>query len=211
MPCSRARTCAVRLRRCRRGARPRCSCPVRPPFEAFTASRACRAAVLVAAGAGAEEDAGAAVADRERVIGQDERAADRIAHHLDAPRRHPAAAAPGPAAHALDDAINEAPEGARDDDAEDDEERKAQHHQAPGFLVTPACADVRLSIARFAACPSGPSGASATTWRHADSAPSRSCLPNAFTMPTLSSVLACLGSSLSDWSNCASALSGWFE
>jgi hypothetical protein len=35
--------------------------------------------------------------------------------------------------------------------------------------------------------------------------------PNAFTMPTFSSVLPCFGSSVSECVNCSSALSGWFE
>jgi len=63
----------------------------------------------------------------------------------------------------------------------------------------------------IAAWPSGLSGARRITSCHALAAPSRSCLPNALTMPTLSSVLPCLGSSDSEWLNCSSALSGWFE
>src|SRR4029079_12103920 len=145
------------------------------------------------------------------VIGQHEGAADRIAHHRYAACRHLASAAPRGAAYPGGDAVNETPEGARDENAEHDEQRQPHQHQTPGFLPTPAWADVRLSSARFAAWPSGASGAIAITCFHAASAPSRSCLPNALTMPTFNSVFACFGSSFRDVSNCASALSGWFE
>ena len=52
----------------------------------------------------------------------------------------------------------------------------------------------------------GLSGAIAMTCCQACIAPSRSCLPNAFTMPMLSSVFACFGSSFSEWSNCVERL-----
>ena len=60
------------------------------------------------------------------------------------------------------------------------------------------CAERSVSSARLAACPSGLSGASSTTCCHAFVAPSRSCLPNALTMPTFNSVFVCLGSMLSE-------------
>ena len=68
----------------------------------------------------------------------------------------------------------------------------------------------RPSSACFAARASGLSGATSSTCCHAFAAPSRSCLPNARTMPTFSSVFECFGSIASEWSNCASARSGWF-
>src|SRR5476649_831329 len=132
------------------------------------------------------------------MIGKDERAADGITHHLHASRRHLTAACARRSAESCEEPVHEAPESARDDDGEHDEDDEAEQHHAPGFLPTPACADVRLSSARLAAWPSGLSGASAITCFHASPAPSRSCLPNAFTMPTFSNVLTCFGSSVSD-------------
>ena len=118
----------------------------------------------------------------------------------------------GPAADPVGDAVDQTPEArARRGCASTMNRTRRSSIRHPASWPTPACADVRLSSARLAAWPSGPSGAIAITCCHAASAPSRSCLPNALTMPTLSSVLACLGSSFNDVSNCASALSGWFE
>ena len=54
------------------------------------------------------------------------------------------------------------------------------------------------SSARRAACPSGLLGASVTTFCHSAAAPFRSCLPNASTMPLLSSVFVCVGLIASD-------------
>src|SRR5262249_21382818 len=152
----------------------------------------------------------ATVDERHGVFGEHEGPAHRIARHRHAALRHVTAAAPVGLGNPVDDAIDEAPEGARDDDDEDDEQRDAEHH-VPGFLPAAGCADCRLSSARFAACPSGALGAMAITCCHAWIAPSRSCLPNAFTIPRLSSVFACFGSMLSECANCSSALSGWLE
>jgi hypothetical protein len=54
------------------------------------------------------------------MIGQHEGAADRIANHLHAAGRH--LTARRTAGNPLDDSVNEAPEPARYDDGEDDEE-----------------------------------------------------------------------------------------
>src|SRR3954467_11201355 len=217
-----ARTSAARSRRCRRGVALRWS--RRPPSGVRTgrrtrlgvrrrrAERAPPAAVLVAAGVGAEVHALGAINQRDGAVREHERAADRIADHRDAAIRNPAR---GRCARCrLNDAVEHPPECPRDDDREDDEEEQAYHY-APGFRspagATDGCADCTLSSARFAAWPSGLSGASFNTSCHAFTAPSRSCFPNALTMPTLSSVFACFGSSFSERSNCFSALSGWLE
>src|SRR5262249_5145103 len=151
--------------------------------------------------------------ERDGAIGDDERTAHGIAEHLHAALRHLTAAAA--ARRALDDAVEQAPECPGDEECQDDEERQPQQHQDPGLRVPPppvaGCGDCRLSSARFAACASGLPGATSITFCHACSAPSRSCFPKARTMPWFSSVLACFGSILSEWSNCSSALSGWFE
>ena len=63
-----------------------------------------------------------------------------------------------------------------------------------------------LGAPRFRRC----RAPSSITCCHALAAPSRSCLPNARTMPTFSSVFECFGSIASERSNCASARSGWF-
>src|SRR5262249_53189995 len=145
------------------------------------------------------------VAEGQRAIRHDEHPAHRVAHHPDAGIRNALARRRRLSAGGLDDVVDETPEDPRDDDEQDDEEQEANHH-CPGCLIA-GCADDRLSRARFAAWPSGLSGASLMTSCHAFDAPSRSCLPNALTMPTFRSVLACFGSILSDCSNCASALS----
>src|SRR5262249_26618684 len=163
-------------------------------------------AVLAAARRGAEEPGTRPFAERQRALFHDERAAHRIAHHLDTARRVHARAR-RLAARRFDDVVDDAPERARDDDEQDDEKENPDHY-GPGFEF--GCADCRLSSARLPACPSGLSGASLIPCCHACDAPSRSCLPNARTIPTFSSVLACLGSSFNECSNCASALSAWF-
>src|SRR5579859_1029194 len=108
--------------------------------------------------------------------------------------------------HAGDD-----PQNDRQNQTDDDE---AEHAYDPGLVapeaaappVIPGWADCRLSRARLAACASGVPGASSMTFCHDSVAPFRSCLPKALTIPTLSSVFTCLGSSASDLSNWASAL-----
>ena len=84
-----------------------------------------------------------------------------------------------------------------------------------GFAAAPrpACRARRAgrSSPFFATAASGLSGATSRTRCHAFSAPSRSCLANARTMPTFSSVFECFGSIARDLSNWASARSGWFE
>src|SRR5204863_8659330 len=107
--------------------------------------------------------------------------------------------------------VDDTPECARDEENEEQEENQPRH-QLLGFwaLPVPGCAERMLSSARFAAWPSGLSGASWMSCCHACAAPSRSCLPKAFTIPTVRSVFVCLGSICSECANCTSALSGWF-
>src|SRR5262249_6136133 len=157
--------------------------------------------VGVAAGCGAEIQMVATDHQRNRAIRNHERAAHRIAHHLHAAARH-ATARSRPSQTFLDTA----PQAECRSPDEQQEHRVEDNfkHQAPG--LPPGCADRRLSSARFAACASGLSGASCTTFCQASSAPARSCLPNALTTPTFSSVLACFGSSCSECENCSSAL-----
>src|SRR6185312_6604983 len=156
----------------------------------------------------------AADARRQRAFGNDVRAAHRILDHLNTlRRRRRSLAAPRVARvarHAGHDPLQQPPDRANRDDGEDDVEDEAQHGYGAFGPPTAACADFNVSSARLAACPSGPFGSIAITCSHALVAPARSCLPNARTMPRLSSVLVCFGLILSDASNRASALSGWF-
>src|SRR5579864_8277103 len=189
-----ARTCAARSRRCR--------------LEGFLRS-SCRAcAVFVAAGRGTEVHALVADDGGHSVVRHDECPADRIARHLHAARDR-ASAACGRPLQALANAV-EQPSDRPKRQGQQDREQNEPDHQLLGFCPSDRCADCRLSSARFAACPSGLSGAILSTCFQASVAPSRSCFPNAFTIPTLSSVLVWFESSFSDLSNCASALSGWF-
>src|SRR5262249_8981172 len=161
--------------------------------------------VLVAAGVGAEVDASPPVRDRDGAIGDDERAAHGIADHRHAALRHWAAAAA--ARRTLDDAGEQPPESAADEEGQGGRERQTEQHTDPGLRAPPpdaGWADCTLSSARFAACASGLPGATSITFCHAWIAPSRSCLPNARTMPRFNSVLACFGSISSECANCSS-------
>ena len=177
-------------------------------------AHAVRAPVLVAAARRSRSSTLlASVGERHRAVGHDERAADRIAHHLDAALRHAArrrAAVPRTPSMMPS---TQPPERARD---EQDETRRAEdsrsiRHPASGRAAgrgmrRPQAVERALGRLAF-----GTVGRELrSTCCHACCAPSRSCLPNACTMPTFSSVLACFGSSFSEWSNCSSALSGWF-
>ena len=179
-------------------------------------AHAVRARILVAAGRRSRSSTLARSVDqRDGALGEDEGAADRIAHHLHAARGRCRAPARRRAGHPFDDAVDEPPDRAGHEHDEQDRAGSAREHHAPGFCA--AAAGVarmrRLETCRARAWRPGPSGLSGASWMtccHACGAPSRSCLPNALTMPTFSSVLACFGSILSEWSNCSSALSGWF-
>ena len=90
----------------------------------------------------------------------------------------------------------------------EDEERAYHCPPAAPPVVFWWAAAATPSSARRAAWPSGLSGASSTTFFHSAAAPCRSSLPKASTMPLLSSVLVCLGSSFRLRSNVAERLVG---
>src|SRR5688572_8499752 len=111
------------------------------------------------------------------------------------------------AAERLDHAIDQPPEHPGERQQQDREQDNSRHGLPDVEPVFP-WADAIPSRARRAACPSGLSGASSTTFCHSVAAAFRSCLPNASTMPLLSSVFVCAGLIASDRSNCARASSG---
>ena len=131
---------------------------------------------------------------RDRALGQDERAADRIAHH----RARRCCGTPGGAGAAaarppLNAAVDQPPETRATKMNSSRSRRNAQHH-APGFCA--AAAD-RRRVRRLQAVeralgglPFGAVGRElGSPAARPSAAPSRSCLPNALTMPTFSSVL----------------------
>ena len=174
--------------------RPRCSCGPGPVF--------------IAAVGGTEIHAARSVGQRHRLAGQDERAAHRIAHHVRAALRR-RARAPRP------DSPSSIPSTTRQNVRA--MKTRRSRTSAKRIITHQAFAPARPS-------PDAPSaGCRARAWRPAlrgcraraarpAARPRRprreSCLPNALTMPTLSSVLVCFGSSCSDRANCSSALSG---
>src|SRR5436190_16814107 len=118
----------------------------------------CPRPILVAAGSRAKEHAMRSVVERDGAIGKHVRAADRIALHLSAALRRGGSR---PAREPLDDAVHDPPERTGHEEDENEDENEPQHY-APGFAAPPiaGCAARRLSSARFAAWPSGLSGAS---------------------------------------------------
>src|SRR5678815_2152549 len=108
-------------------------------------------------------------------------AAHRIAYELDG-RRPPAFSARSVRrpAEGFDHPVDQPPERPGNQQQENREQDEPGHGLLgvePGF----ACADAIPSSARRAACPSGLSGDSSTTFCHSVAAPFRSCLPNAST------------------------------
>ena len=190
-----ARSCDSRCPERRR----RCSCRV--------------GAVLIAAGRRSRRTARArpSTSDTAR-SGSDERAAHRIARHRHAAARAHAAGAA--ARWRLPMKLSTRRQNmratmmmrTRSEDEAQPSSRAAAAAAAGPDAPTAGCR-ARASRPALPDCPVR----CLITCCHASDAPCRSCLPNAFTMPTFSSVLACFGSILSERSNCSSALSGWFD
>src|SRR5688572_3218784 len=130
---------------------------------------------------------------RQRRRWRHKRAAHRVAYQLHRRRLRPAPRRPP---GRFQDSVHHAPEDPRDDQNQDAEQEVADHW----FVLFPpaAWAAATPSRARRAACPSAESGARSTTFFHSSAAAPRFSLPKARTMPLLSSVFVCFGSSFNE-------------
>ena len=187
--CSRARTCGGRLRRCRREADSMRHRGLRRGYLSRHAVEqkniCCRPSTTATARSGTTK----VPHTGSRTIWT-----PRVERSRPAPR--------GPAGQPFDDAVDQPPERARDEDREDERTATSQHH-APGFWRRArrcaGCADLqRVERALGGLAFRAVRAEIWITCCHAFVAPSRSCLPNALTMPMFSSVFACLGSILSE-------------
>src|SRR4029453_1933843 len=149
------------------------------------------------------------LASCQRLRGNDEDAADRIAYEADTRVRRDLVVT-----GALKHTADEAPHHSNDDQQENELEQQPVHDycrsdgRACGSAALSGWALLKLASAWRALPASGDAGPSSMTRSHALAAPSRSCLPKARTIPMFNSVFVCPGSIVSDLSNCLSATWG---